>query len=351
MKKNQDGKADNKEGMSGKVSSSTKSKGMRVSVTDLEKEKKAILMERSPNPAPGSAVERASLNEKLIEKANEITSSLTESTNAYAFLPPNPVPGASDHQDSAPVTLSEINEEKSDDETQEQSENERYVEPEAQIVENEEQKEENETFNNDPNLPTHESTVLKALGGKVAIAQKISVTNLDEKKEKGCRAVAKRYRKLVIFGLILLTAGIIAVIVVPLTTKNKDDDNKNDGNKDNVNDDDDKPVLPNKIKEVAQQITPLPTLEDPTSFQFSALQWMIHNDTLVTLENFNQVKVLQRYICAVLYFATNGPTWKAQSIFLTNEDTCSWNKVVNGTVLGVRNCNDEGEVTSLFLGM
>ncbi len=380
MKNNKDGKSDIEEGMSGKVSSSTNSKGMRVSITDLENEKKAVLMERSAKPTPGvdanqtaavstppisqdtvrsddhqaSAFERRSMNEKITDKANDLISSLTSSENAYVYLPPNPVPVTSDQQqDEIAASLSEIDEEYSDD---------KYVEPEAKPVDKEEQKEENDTENVRPSLPNDKSTLLKALGNNVAIAQKVEKEEDEKEKEKkkketGCKAVAKRYKMLVILGIILFTGLIITAIVVPLTTKGNDNDNDNDKGKGNANDDDNDKgkkklsELQSKIKGVAQQITPLATLEDPSSFQFSALQWMFDNDSLVTLENFNQVKVLQRYICTVLYFATNGPTWKTQSKFLTNEDTCSWNDVVNGTMFGVRNCNDKGEVTNLFLGM
>ncbi len=368
---------------------------MRISIDNLEKGKKDSVRDGYLNNSPGAIAyesplgparvishnvvnsfnhqgpdfERVSMNNKIITKADEISSSMTGSANSYVYLPPisSPVVCDSEASDSGqeedPIiqtnTSAQYNSLTKDDtntldtNTSDKNQNgittlERCIEPEAILVDitkiDEEEQQENDTESGRPNIPNDSSAIFEMLGRSVAIAHEVPVKGI-----KGNTSFVKKYKKIFIVAMIILTAGIVSAIVVPLTKRGK---SNNDYEKEN--DKEGKNVLTelqSKIKGIAQKLTPLATLEDPTSFQHSALQWMFHNDSFVTVENFNQTKVLQRYICTVLYFSTDGPSWKNQNNFLTNKDTCSWNEVVNGTIKGVTGCNNRGEVTRLYLGM
>jgi len=57
-----------------------------------------------------------------------------------------------------------------------------------------------------------------------------------------------------------------------------------------------------------------------------ALQWLIETDPAIkTLDTLaGEVKLLQRYTLATLYFSTDGPSWTNSQGFLTDPDECNW---------------------------
>jgi len=65
-----------------------------------------------------------------------------------------------------------------------------------------------------------------------------------------------------------------------------------------------------------------------------ALEWLV-DDFSHDVENANEMldyypewKMKQRYILALLYFATNGPEWHAQIGFLSDADECNWSGAI-----------------------
>lgn len=97
------------------------------------------------------------------------------------------------------------------------------------------------------------------------------------------------------------------------------------------------------IYEALKKYSSVESLNNKQSYQYKALEW------ISTADGYNikpqHPKFLQRYVLALLYYSTNGPTsWKNNKKFLTPFDECSWKD--NG---GVRNCNEEGFVTDLSL--
>ena len=64
--------------------------------------------------------------------------------------------------------------------------------------------------------------------------------------------------------------------------------------------------------------------------QLQALDWLVYNDTFFMKDNIQNISniesvLIERYVLAVLYFSTGGPThWKEQYQFLSNTSVCLW---------------------------
>lgn len=61
-------------------------------------------------------------------------------------------------------------------------------------------------------------------------------------------------------------------------------------------------------------------LNTENSAQYLALDWIMTN---ANLHVYSEEKLIQRYVMATLYYATNGPTWKDKWGWLTDADECS----------------------------
>ncbi len=107
-----------------------------------------------------------------------------------------------------------------------------------------------------------------------------------------------------------------------------------------------------RLKEifVRYDVTPKDLLEDTSTPQHKALEWMSYSDnTEPSVDDSNLVKkLIQRYALVVLYFATGGPDWENDLNFLSDTDECSWNRSIRGKVKGASDCKD-GFVSVLSL--
>ena len=63
-------------------------------------------------------------------------------------------------------------------------------------------------------------------------------------------------------------------------------------------------------------------LNDPSSPQFQALQWI--QDVRFNPSLTQSTTTIQRYVLAVLYFATNGDEWSANTNWLSESHICEW---------------------------
>lgn len=104
---------------------------------------------------------------------------------------------------------------------------------------------------------------------------------------------------------------------------------------------------------VTDKVTPNEALfDDSETPQYQALQWIAHEDPAqVPMEQ--GLRILQRYILAVLYFSTGGPThWENSLNFLTEDHECNWKfKDEFGDEKGVIDCEagwGEG-ITTMWL--
>lgn len=75
---------------------------------------------------------------------------------------------------------------------------------------------------------------------------------------------------------------------------------------------------------VKQGISDSTALNTEGTSQRQAVDWMANTDAMEYNPNDDQSRVIQRYAIVVLYFALNGPEWKHQVNFLSQEDVCSW---------------------------
>lgn len=81
--------------------------------------------------------------------------------------------------------------------------------------------------------------------------------------------------------------------------------------------------------------------------QRAAVQWLVAQDDAALDPRTTEIEeATERYIAAVLYYATNGPGWEQKYKFMTKDNVCSWNFGGPGGIT----CNDSGRVTDLFLG-
>lgn len=72
------------------------------------------------------------------------------------------------------------------------------------------------------------------------------------------------------------------------------------------------------------QITPLDVLENKNTAQYAALDWLANKDSGSTYSAADDVRVLQRYVLATLYYSTGGMNWDKQYNFLSEDHECEW---------------------------
>ena len=99
------------------------------------------------------------------------------------------------------------------------------------------------------------------------------------------------------------------------------------------------------VKKILAQVTPESILLDPTSPQYSAMEWLLDDiDTsLIYFAGSSPTdRIIQRYTLAVIYHATGGPwgAWETDELWLTEEDECEW--------FGVR-CGSNGETEEVVI--
>jgi hypothetical protein len=78
-----------------------------------------------------------------------------------------------------------------------------------------------------------------------------------------------------------------------------------------------------------------------------AMEWLVNTDPLqLDFEKTSLDELVQRYVLATLYFATNGKSWNQQYNFLSMDHVCLWHTFEQDA--GVT-CNDNNDVTSIKL--
>jgi hypothetical protein len=73
-------------------------------------------------------------------------------------------------------------------------------------------------------------------------------------------------------------------------------------------------------------VTPdIKLLQDPTTFQYSALDWLANVDAWeVDIDSVPPQVFVERYVLALLFLSTNGKTWSQGYNFLTPTSVCDW---------------------------
>jgi hypothetical protein len=161
---------------------------------------------------------------------------------------------------------------------------------------------------------------------------------------------------------VLLVVGVILGVAIPLTT-----------NKDKGSPSIDSTVRPTQSPAPTKASTAAPTactsreclfgeillqhevsgaeaLRDESSPQFRALRWLANDDPMV-LDLDSTPTLFERYILAVLFFATSAEGWLDQRNFLSASSVCEWNNGQTQDSLELRGaaCNDDDLVVDLIL--
>lgn len=97
------------------------------------------------------------------------------------------------------------------------------------------------------------------------------------------------------------------------------------------------------ISEIAISVSSQERIDDEYSPQRKAYTWIVYDDKLFqnTDEPLNREEVVQRYVLAVFYYATNGPLWAENNWLDGSECTDAWT--------GIK-CNSQNQVIALSLG-
>jgi hypothetical protein len=90
-------------------------------------------------------------------------------------------------------------------------------------------------------------------------------------------------------------------------------------------------------------------LNDTTSPQFQALNWLANNDAAnMTIGVDSEAAIKTRYVAAVLYYAFGGDNWTNNYKFLSDRETCSWNQRFGSDYHGI-NCSSDGTAQSFHM--
>jgi hypothetical protein len=154
---------------------------------------------------------------------------------------------------------------------------------------------------------------------------------------------------------LLLAVGVILGVAIPLTSNN--DDNEDSQTMEPATTPTQSPAPTQSLAPTActsldclvelllqNDVSDAEALQDESSPQYLALRWLAQNDTMVLdLDTRTSlVNLVQRYVLAVLYFATSSNGGLNVLNFLTASSVCQWNDGGRGVF-----CNRDGLVTSL----
>lgn len=114
------------------------------------------------------------------------------------------------------------------------------------------------------------------------------------------------------------------------------------------------------VQLLAPDISSLEVLKNETTAQYKALHWLANNDAFIwnaqnetfvwNLQNETEQRVLDRYVMATFYYATNGPWWSnIGHVFLSNTSICEWWPPTIDNPNGV-GCGTDGHVDRIRFG-
>mmetsp|Transcript_48204 Transcript_48204/g.72889 ORF Transcript_48204/g.72889 Transcript_48204/m.72889 type:complete len:405 (-) Transcript_48204:158-1372(-) len=105
-----------------------------------------------------------------------------------------------------------------------------------------------------------------------------------------------------------------------------------------------------EIRKVVSSVSTSESLDDMSSPQNRALEWLCFHDEL-ELPSTEQEKITQRYTLAVLYYSLGGSDWTVDCDFLSAAHECDWFDVDTdaSSVKGVTDCNEDLKVTAVMI--
>jgi len=83
---------------------------------------------------------------------------------------------------------------------------------------------------------------------------------------------------------------------------------------------------------------------DNTTHEHETLVWLADSDPMRLDITSSMEEILQRFVVANFYFATNGAEWNDQLNFVSKKSVCDWNDKTSGVF-----CNDNNQVSKILL--
>lgn len=177
--------------------------------------------------------------------------------------------------------------------------------------------------------------------------------SVDEIKNSGVGITSRRRECFsyiaVIVAVILVTLAIVLRVTIDRSNDNGATPNGSDGNP--VESESPSVRDPNRLESMVQHLAGLgisseDQLRTAGTPQYLAVDWLANKDGYaMTVPNTNYVRsrFVERYVLAVFYYATDGPNWKYDMDFLTDDDHCRWNDVFftstgESVLFGVYHC-------------
>ena len=92
------------------------------------------------------------------------------------------------------------------------------------------------------------------------------------------------------------------------------------------------------------------SLNEMSSPVFKAYDWMLRNDS-ISLQETSSEMLKERFVLAILYFATGGAQWNQKLNFLSAENICNWNNSGEKHDLSVGVfCDGQSRTKQIYLG-
>ena len=204
------------------------------------------------------------------------------------------------------------------------------------------------------NIPIASEAVVDEDPPPIVTAEPTEPRLEEEEDEEPSIWISKRGNKFILLAFVLLVVGIVVAVVIPLSGEGGNNSRQGSGGQDG--DDDVVSAEGTPTPTVSPTLSPAPTslndrlsdlistytarnkLEDSTTPQFQAFQWVV-GDAESGYEEWTDEITLERYALATLFFATGGFRWISVENFLLQETCCAWDGV---------ECTDE-VITSLSL--
>lgn len=162
-------------------------------------------------------------------------------------------------------------------------------------------------------------------------------------------------RRCVMFGGLFLVAiglGFIAVLIKKLSPRNSYDDSNSDTDRTVVVGNNETVVVEvvegreAEIREVLETISTKESLDDDSTPQGMALNWILDDDSMQL--NATDSNLLQRYSITTMFYAVGGIEWETDMNWInTSLHECKWNGRKEYRDQGILNCTDNN-VTDIF---
>jgi hypothetical protein len=162
----------------------------------------------------------------------------------------------------------------------------------------------------------------------------------DDDEDSSICGLSRNCFFLVVAVLLLIIVGVILGVAVPLTTNNNNNDSPTPAQSPSPT------AAPTACASrldcfakilLQNEVADAEALQDESSLQFQALHWLANEDTAVLdLDNTPTVIILERYVLAVIYFATG-----VEGRLRLFKSVCEWKYII---------CNEDDLVVALYLG-